>query len=143
MHRGYYCERINVMKNYWLYVLKLEQEKFYIGITTRTPEIRFREHVKGVRPAYWTKKYKPLKIIDSKNLDLMTRERAESYENKVVRKYMKEKGYNSARGGDLTNEEDYAVFGNRLFTLWDWYTFKVVVVLIVVILLLTILYVIK
>ena len=49
-----------------------------------------------------------IKILDSKDLGQMTLEDAEAYENKIVRKYMKEKGYNNTRGGDLTDEDDYA-----------------------------------
>jgi predicted GIY-YIG superfamily endonuclease len=99
-------------KNYWLYVLKLEHGKFYVGITTKTPEIRFREHLKGIRPAYWTRKYKPITIIDAKHLGMVPKAQAEAYENKVTREYMKKKGINSVRGGDLKIVEDYAaVFG--------------------------------
>ena len=56
----------SIKKNYWLYVLKLEQEKYYIGITTRNVEIRAQEHRKGFLGARWTKKYKPIKIMDKK-----------------------------------------------------------------------------
>lgn len=97
----------NQKKHYWLYVLKLEGSKYYIGITTQTPEIRLYEHKNGIRAAYWTKKYTPKKIIDRKDLGVMPRKEAEAYENKVVRAYMKQKGYNNVRGGDLTDIDDY------------------------------------
>lgn len=45
----------NVLKHYWLYVLKLEQQKFYVGITSRTPEIRMEQHLSGFAGAQWTK----------------------------------------------------------------------------------------
>jgi predicted GIY-YIG superfamily endonuclease len=32
------------MKKWWLYVLKLERGKYYVGITSKTPERRFYEH---------------------------------------------------------------------------------------------------
>ncbi len=38
-------------KHWWLYVLKLEQGKWYIGITSQTPEKRFYEHKIGRRSA--------------------------------------------------------------------------------------------
>lgn len=102
-------------KHFHLYVLKLEQNKYYIGITAKTPEERFREHKNGFMASRYTKKYKPLKLIDSRDLGLKTLEEAEAYENKVVRKYMKEKGYNNARGGDVTDEGDYILRFGRLF----------------------------
>ena len=100
-------DQTHVKKHYHLYVLLLEQHKFYIGITSKTPEERFREHKNGFLAARWTKKYAPIKIIDTKDLGMMTLAEAESFENKVVRAYMQEKGYNNARGGDATSEDDY------------------------------------
>ena len=130
-------------KNYWLYVLSLEQGKHYVGITTQTPEKRFQEHVKGVLPAKWTMKYKPEKILDTKDLGEMTRKDAEAYEQKVVRKYMKEKGYNNTRGGDLTDEENYEQHFGRIALSEDWSTFRTVVLLTICILVVTVLYYLK
>ncbi len=116
-------------KHFWLYVLLLEEQKYYIGITSKTPEVRFKQHLSGFAGAKWTKKYKPLKIIDTKDLGKMTFEDAESYEKKVIRKYMKQKGYNNARGGDLTSEDDYKKFFGYLFEVRDWDAIKTVMVL--------------
>ena len=127
------------MKKWWLYVLKLEQGKYYVGITSKTPEVRFKQHQNGFLAAGWTKKYTPLKIMDKKYLGPMTEAQAKKYENKVVRLYMKEKGTNNVRGGDLTDNEDYIRRFGRLFTKEQWEPIVVVTLLtiIVVALLLT------
>lgn len=127
-------------KHYHLYVLKLEQDKYYVGITTKTPEIRFQEHLNGVRPAKWTMRYKPVAVIDTKDLGQMTKEEAEAYETRVVLKYMKERGVNKARGGDLTSEEDYALIAGRAFNALDWYSFKTVYILLAIIVVLVFIY---
>ena len=106
------------MTNWWLYVLKLEEGKYYVGITSQTPEIRMREHINHVRAAYWTMKYKPLELIEKKDLGGMTKVEAEKIENKKTREIMKIYGLNNVRGGDLSSNiahsktEDYAkLFG--------------------------------
>ncbi|CAN5699323.1 hypothetical protein BH23PAT2_BH23PAT2_10550 [soil metagenome] len=88
-------------KRYWLYVLKLEDGKYYIGVTAQTPEKRFEQHKKGFAGAAWTSEHKPIKIFDRKDLGLITYAEAQKYENKVVRKYIKKYGHNNVRGGDL------------------------------------------
>ncbi len=123
-------------KRWWLYVLLLEDKKYYVGITSQTPEKRYTEHVNNIRPANWTKKYKPLEIIDRKDLGEMTREAAEAYENKAVRKYMAEKGYNNVRGGDLTDESDYVKRFGRLLMADDWQAIVAIVFLLLIILVL-------
>ncbi len=107
-------------KQFWLYVLTLEEGKHYVGITTQTPQKRFEEHLRGVRYAYWTIKYRPLDILYSEDLGLTTKKEAEAYENKVVRKYMKERGYNNARGGNLKDEEEYTVVLGNIFLSREW-----------------------
>ena len=91
-------------KHHWLYVLKLESGKYYVGITAKTPELRFKEHVSGYTGAAWTRKHKPIKIISSMDLGVVTRARAEEFENRVVRKYIGKYGIGSVRGGDLRSK---------------------------------------
>jgi predicted GIY-YIG superfamily endonuclease len=89
-------------KHYWLYVLKLEGGKYYIGVTSRTPEERFKEHKNSYYGAEWTKIHKPLRIEQSKDLGVTTYNKAEEYENKVTRHYIKNYGIDSVRGGNLS-----------------------------------------
>ena len=100
---------LKIMKNeqhYWLYVLKLEQGKYYVGITSRTPEARFEDHVNGCG-AEWTKVYKPIKIVQTVDLGVTTYERTEAYENKVTRRYIKEYGIDNVRGGNINYRGNY------------------------------------
>ena len=131
------------MKNWWLYVLELEEGKYYVGITSKTPEERFKEHQNGFLAARWTKKYRPIKIIDTKNLGSIAKEEAEAYEAKVTRKYIDRYGLNNVRGGDLTDEGDYLSRFGRYVTRDNWTTITTVVLLTVGIILLTALYYLK
>lgn len=122
-------------KIFWLYVLKLEQGKYYVGVTSKTPAIRFKEHlIGGQRAARWTKKYKPLKIIDTKNLGYINFKEAEEYENKVVRKYIEKYGYNNVRGGDLSYSGDYIKRFGYYRIRKDWEVITVILFLVIVIL---------
>lgn len=112
----------NNHKNYhwWLYILKLESGKWYVGITSKTPEARFDEHKLGKRAAYWTMKYKPIEIESYEDLGIVSKEHAEEYENKVTRSLMKERGLNNVRGGDLTDVEEYIVRFGYIRDKFSW-----------------------
>jgi hypothetical protein len=45
-----------------IYVLKLECDKYYVGITNRDVNVRFLEHHNNL-DAIWTKIYKPIEIL--------------------------------------------------------------------------------
>ena len=120
-------------KRWHLYVLKLQDGKYYVGITSKTPEIRMQEHLDGVRVAYWTAKHRPVEIIHTEDLGMIEKSKAEKRENKMVRALMKQRGLNNVRGGDLTSVEEYT---KRFGYIWDnegWYTLTVVVFLMLVI----------
>lgn len=110
---------MNNEKHYWLYVLKLEQGKYYVGITSKTPEARFKEHVNG-HGAEWTKVYKPIEIIQGVDLRVTTYEKAEDYENKVTRKYIKAYGFNNVRGGNLSYRGNYIRIFRSLYMDHTW-----------------------
>jgi predicted GIY-YIG superfamily endonuclease len=114
---------LNTMKNekhYWLYVLKQEQGKYYIGVTSKTPEERFKEHVNGFLAAEWTKLYKPIELDQTKDLGVTTYERAEAFENKVTRRYLKAYGIDNVRGGNLTYRGKYVTRFGYYYTDKDW-----------------------
>ena len=102
-------------RRWWLYILKLDDGKWYVGITSKTPKERFTEHLDGNRAAYWTIRHKPLEIELIEDLGIVSRKHAEQYENKVTRSLMKERGLNNVRGGDLTDTKEYT----RRFG-WVW-----------------------
>ena len=103
-------------KHWTLYVLRLQDGKYYVGITSKTAEIRMQEHLNGVRVAYWTAKHKPLEIIHTEDLGLIEKSKAEKRENKMVRALMRQRGLNNVRGGDLTSVDEYI---KRLGYIWD------------------------
>jgi len=77
----------------FIYVLKLEQGKYYIG-KTDNPQFRLENHYNGNGSA-WTQKYKPLKVIKLiPNCD--------NYEeNNTTIKYMDKYGTVNVRGGSF------------------------------------------
>ena len=123
----------NTKKHWTLYVLRLQDGKFYVGITSKTPEKRMQEHLDGVRVAYWTAKHKPIEIIHTEDLGIIEKSKAEKRENKMVRALMKQRGLNNVRGGDLTSVEKYV---KRFGYVWNedlWYPMTVVVLLMLII----------
>ncbi len=119
---------------WYLYILKLEHGKWYVGITSKTPEVRFQEHILKKRGAYWTMKYKPLKIELSEDLGVVSKEYAEAYENKVTRSLMKERGINNVRGGDLREIDEYIVRFGWIYIKEQWQIITVIVFELLVIL---------
>jgi hypothetical protein len=77
----------------FVYALKLELDKYYIG-KTNTPSHRVEDHISEYGSA-WTKKYKPNKLIelvpDCDSFD----------EDKYVLKYMQKYGIDNVRGGSF------------------------------------------
>ena len=75
----------------FIYILQLENNKYYIGKTTN-PNFRLDQHFNS-HGSQWTKKYKPLKVLDIiPNCDNFD-------EDKYTIKYMTEHGINNVRGG--------------------------------------------
>ncbi len=121
------------MNKHWtLYVLKLEQDKWYVGITSQSVEKRYIQHKSGFAGARWTKKYEPVKIHYIKDLGECDLERAQLYEGRVTRKYMEEYGDNNVRGGDLTDEKDYVRRFGYFFDKEGWKDVMNIVIILLV-----------
>ncbi len=67
-----------------IYILKLEQNKYYVGLT-KYPESRIQEHFNGTGSTF-TKTFKPIQLIHSFN----TFDRYD--EDKTVKQYMSKYG---------------------------------------------------
>lgn len=119
-------------KHFWLYVLKLENDKWYVGITSRTPEHRFKQHMNGFG-ANWTRNYKPIKIHYTQDLGYCSIENAQLFEGRVTRKYMEKYGDNNVRGGDLTDTDEYLRRFGYYITKENWQVITVVVMLMLMI----------
>ena len=72
-----------------LYILRLQEGKYYIG-TTENVEIKFAQHVSGQGPK-WTQKYSPIEIVKT------FRNVKGNMENKMVQDYMTQYGINNVR----------------------------------------------
>lgn len=81
------------MNTIFIYVLELEEGKYYVG-KTLYPEFRLDQHFNSTG-AEWTKKYKPLQILqiipDCDDFD----------EDKYTLKCMEQYGINNVRGGSF------------------------------------------
>jgi hypothetical protein len=75
----------------FIYVIKLEEEKWYVGKSTN-PNIRTDKHFQG-GGSYWTKKYKPIKIQE------IIPNQTKYDEDKWTRIYMDRYGIENVRGG--------------------------------------------
>lgn len=96
--------KINITIPFNLYVLRLLEGKYYIGITHKTILERVSQHKKG-KGAIWTKIYKPIDIVES----LKTNNIFE--EDKYTKMYMNKFGIENVRGGSYSkiNLEEYQI----------------------------------
>lgn len=113
-------------------MLRLEQDKYYVGVTAKTPEQRYREHL-GNGKSWWTSKYRPVGIAETRSLGITTYKEAQIQENKVTREYMKQYGVNSVRGGDLTMTSELVVRFGYIFDKFGWESITTIVFLLLVI----------
>lgn len=83
--------------NYIIYILKLENNKFYVG-KTKNILIRYKQHVNG-NGSFWTKKFKPIHI------DKLIYDCDDFDEDKYVKIYMSIHGIDNVRGGTYIQEK--------------------------------------
>ena len=79
------------LKKSFIYILKLVEDKYYIGKTTNV-RMRYKQHVEG-NGSEWTRKYIPIRLIkcfEMKNL---------FDEDNTTKEYMKNHGIDNVRGG--------------------------------------------
>ena len=80
--------------NIYIYALRLENYKYYIGKTTN-PEFRINDHLNS-NGSSWTNKYKPIEIMELYyNCDSFD-------EDKYTIIYMNQYGIDNVRGGSFT-----------------------------------------
>ena len=80
---------------YSIYLIKCQEDKYYIGKTERDPQIRYQKHLSG-KGSIWTKKYKPTELV-------CVYKKCDSYdEDKYTKMYMEKYGIDNVRGGSYT-----------------------------------------
>lgn len=94
-----------ILEKTTIYVLALEQSKYYIGATTQ-PEIRLDSHF-SAKGSAWTLKYKPLRVIHQFEGDIFD-------EDKLTKAYMHQHGIENVRGASyvkvaLTKKQTEAI----------------------------------
>lgn len=78
----------------YIYVLELEQSKYYVG-KTNDPEFRIETHFGSIGSA-WTQKYPPIKVVE------LVGDCDDYDEDKYVRIYMDKYGIDNVRGGSFS-----------------------------------------
>lgn len=102
------------IKHYWLYVLRLVNDKYYVGSTSKAdPQQRIKEHMNGFYSAQWVKKYKPVDTAEIIDLGHVTKAEAEHLELQRTLQYMKKYGYQNVRGGKLNYSGKYLKIGSH------------------------------
>jgi predicted GIY-YIG superfamily endonuclease len=77
----------------FIYILQLEEGKYYVG-KTNNPSFRIEKHL-NYNGSAWTKKYKPISVID-------IIPKCDDYdEDKYTIKYMEKYGIKNVRGGSF------------------------------------------
>ena len=81
-----------------IYVLKLQENKYYIGKSKNDVIARYQQHVNG-QGSTWTKKYKPISLLEKReNVSPLM-------EDLVTKEYMIKYGIQNVRGGSYVELE--------------------------------------
>src|SRR5699024_3741279 len=98
-----------MVNNWYYYVLKLEDECYYVGITT-APSKRIQQHTyKYKQGAAWTKRHEVVDVIKIRYIGLTNSHYAKEIEREQTIKAMKKYGWKSVRGSDCCAVSEYLV----------------------------------
>jgi predicted GIY-YIG superfamily endonuclease len=86
----------------YVYVLKLEEGKFYVG-KSKDVDARLRYHRKGANARAWTAKYKPVPGDDAIYYQEVMKHN--TYEDAMTEKVMFDFGIENVRGGTYSQEK--------------------------------------
>lgn len=93
-----------------IYVLKLQNNKYYVGKTDNFQK-RIQQHFSGIGGSYWTKLYKPIEVIrkfEINNTSLLLSSNKKIFggleEDKIVKEMMCLYGIDNVRGGSYVQE---------------------------------------
>lgn len=100
-------------ESYRVYVLRLEGDHFYVGLTSGPPAIRIAQHG-GKHGAAWTKLHPPVSLVETIPLQGADEQRASEFENVVTWQYMQRYGWQRVRGGYFTRCDEEETRKNLL-----------------------------
>lgn len=121
-------------KHYWLYVLELNEGKYYVGLTSQiNPQDRINQHKNGFYSAQWVKKHGYKRTLQIHDLDRITSVDAHRVEDNMTRDLMKQYGKDNVRGGVLNYSGKYYHRFGRIFRDENWEALTLVVFLMLVI----------
>ncbi len=123
-------------KHFWVYVLELNEGKYYIGITTN-PSRRIEQHKSGYYSAQWVKQYGYKSTLQLHDLGEIVKEEAEKTEAILTRDLIKQYGTNNVRGGDLFYKGKYFYRFGKFHEDNSWEAIVIVSVLMAIIFLIT------
>lgn len=110
-------------KHFWLYVLELNEEKYYVGITSqKNPEDRINQHKNGFYSAQWVRKYGVKKVLQIHDLGWTSEEEAKQVENNMTEDLMKQFGDQNVRGGIFNYSGKYFKRFGSYYRDEDWET---------------------
>lgn len=126
-------------KHYWIYVLELNNQKYYVGLTTQRNAVgRIDQHKNGFYSAQWVKKYGYKSTLQVHDLGLTSEGEAKRTEDILTRDLMQEHGRENVRGGDLSYSGKYFFRFGKVFEDYNWEALTTVVLLMLIILYLAI-----
>jgi len=88
-------------KAYWLYALKLDHNRYYVGYTGyKNPYDRIMQHVEGMGDgAKWTQMHPPIEVLEIRDAGEVTLRQVKAFEQNLTWAYMDKYGTNKVRGG--------------------------------------------
>lgn len=84
---------------YTLYVLELENDKLYVGISSDLPK-RLDQHKHG-KGAKWTQLHKPISVKHTQDLGYLTYSQAAAIETRTTKQAIAKYGIENVRGGSI------------------------------------------
>lgn len=91
--------KLKKTKNRILYVLRLEDNCWYVGSTSNIYS-RFKQHQEqNGRGSKWTELHRPIEIYETRKIGITTESEAAKYEDIVTLEYMNKYGKEYVRGG--------------------------------------------
>ncbi len=126
--------RFEKPKPYWLYVLKLEHNKYYVGFTgMKNPYDRIMQHASGEGDgAKWAELHKPIEVVEIRDAGVITATEAKAYEQNLTWEYMKIYKIKNVRGGVFNYTGRIFRIGDS--AIMDYYLYPIIAGLMIIVL---------